>query len=93
VAQQETKSSQQRVSEASLGCTWALRQCAVIACSTTPLLEQLRVMVPCTCLVLMPNTAAKPSTPPEPLGPEPPLRIGWGGAPWTRPADLALLRS
>jgi len=74
-----------------LGCTRALRQCAVITCSTTPLLEQLRVMLPGAALVLMPNTAPKHDALPEPLGPEPPLRIGWSGAPWTRPADLALL--
>ena len=74
-----------------LGCTRALRQCAVITCSTNPLLEQLRVMLPGAALVLMPNTAPKHDALPEPLGPEPPLRIGWSGAPWTRPADLALL--
>uniref|UniRef100_UPI0040481477 glycosyltransferase n=1 Tax=Cyanobium sp. TaxID=2164130 RepID=UPI0040481477 len=75
-----------------LGLTRALRQCHRLTCSTPALLEQLQVMFPRQELVLVPNSApqlpaAKPPTPQPP-----PLRIGWTGAPWTRPADLALLR-
>jgi hypothetical protein len=75
-----------------LGCTWALRHCHTISCSTQALLEQLQVMFPAVPMVLLPNTAPRlPPLPPLQRA-QPPLRIGWTGAPWTRPADLALLR-
>ena len=76
-----------------LGCTRALRMCHVISCSTRPLLEQLRVMFPNVALLLLQNTAPQLAQHPSPDAREPgPLRIGWSGAPWTRPEDLALLR-
>ncbi len=75
-----------------LGLTRALRQCHLLTCSTSALLEQLQVMFPRQQLVLVPNSAPQlPSTKP-PTPQPPPLRIGWTGAPWTRPADLAILR-
>ena len=74
-----------------LGCTRALRQCEILTCSTEPLLTQLQVMFPHLKLELVPNSA--PQIPQHVTPPAAsPLRIGWTGAPWTRPADLALLR-
>jgi len=78
-----------------VGCTRALRHCHAISCSTRPLLEQLNVMFPGVSLVLLPNTAPQlEAATAASIAPEPnqPLRIGWTGAPWTRPGDLALLR-
>ena len=74
-----------------LGCTRALRQCEILTCSTEPLLTQLQVMFPHLKLELLPNSAPQISQQVSPP-PASPLRIGWTGAPWTRPADLALLR-
>jgi hypothetical protein len=76
--------------------TRALRLCHAISCSTTPLLEQLQVMFPDLSIVLLPNTAPAANQLPNPLAQGTAttnrLRIGWTGAPWTRPDDLALLQ-
>jgi hypothetical protein len=81
--------------ERQLQCTRALRLCHRISCSTRPLMELVQVMLPGVPLVLLPNTAPKLEFNPESavgICPSAPVRIGWTGAPWTRPADLALLR-
>ena len=75
-----------------LGCTRALRECDVISCSTPELLQQVRVMFPAAHLELLPNTAPKLPNNTNPKAITHPLRIGWTGAPWTRPDDLTLLK-
>lgn len=74
-----------------LGCTRALRECQILTCSTEALLLQLRVMFPKQRVLLIPNSAPQlTERVPQPL--PPPIRIGWTGAPWTRSADLELIR-
>ena len=74
------------------GYTHALRQCHRISCSTLPLLEQMEVMTPGVRLHWLPNTAPRATRTPPPSAVALPLGIGWTGAPWTRLADLELLR-
>jgi hypothetical protein len=68
-----------------------LRLCHTVTCSTPPLQELLRLMLPQAAVVLLPN-----STPPQRKAPaascDGQLRLCWTGAAWTRPHDLALLR-
>lgn len=73
------------------GCTQTLRECDVLTCSTEPLLTQLQVMFRQQRLLLIPNSAPHLPEQVQQVAP-PPIRIGWTGAPWTRAADLALLR-
>lgn len=73
------------------GCTQALRECDVLTCSTEPLLTQLEVMFRQQRLLLIPNSAPRLPEQAQQVSPRP-IRIGWTGAPWTRAADLALLR-
>lgn len=73
-----------------LGYTRALRECHLITCSTESLLQQLSVMFTKQDLKLLPNSSPRmPSL--NPIS-APPIRIGWTGAPWTRPNDLAILK-
>ena len=73
-----------------LGYTRALRECHLITCSTESLLLQLSVMFTKQDLQLLPNSS--PRMPYLNAVSAPPVRIGWTGAPWTRPNDLAILK-
>ena len=74
------------------GCTHMLRLCHAISCSTGALMEQLQVMFPTVPMLVLANSAPQQQPHWQPSSPNQPLRIGWTGAPWIRPADLALLR-
>ena len=71
--------------------TKALRNCNVITCSTSTLLQQLSVMFEGIKIQLIPNTAPR-CTKVEKFKTSGILRIGWTGAPWTRPHDLDLIK-
>lgn len=74
--------------------TAALRICHTLTCSTPALRELLQVMFPAQAIRLIrngcPAALAAESAPPRSHPGT--LRLGWTGAPWTRPADLALLQ-
>ena len=77
------------------GFTAALRQCQRISCSTAPLQGVLQLMFPRQQVLLLANSAPKPPglmASWARVALAQPLRIGWTGAPWTRPQDLALLK-
>jgi glycosyltransferase involved in cell wall biosynthesis len=64
-----------------------------ITVSTPELQMLMTVMFPDQPVQVVPNTVphtVPPSRPPR--SPDAPLRLGWTGAPWTRPHDLALLK-
>ena len=74
-----------------LAYTRVLRESNLITCSTKPLLEQIQTMFPSAALRLLVNTA--PLAPARPVSQRSQrLRIGWTGAPWTRPNDLEILQ-
>lgn len=75
-----------------LGYTRALNLCERISCSTPALVSQLQVMFRQAEFHWLPNTAPHVGPPDSPERNDQPLRIGWTGAPWTRPDDLAILR-
>lgn len=70
--------------------TATLRLVHVITCSTPALLELLSQMFPAVRVMLMPNCA--PAAVVQPPRRDGLFRLGWTGAPWCRPFDLALLR-
>ena len=75
--------------------TAALRQCQRISCSTPALQEVLQLMFPRQQVMLLANSAPKPPglmASWARAASAKPLRIGWTGAPWTRPQDLALIK-
>jgi len=74
------------------GCTNMLRLCHALSCSTGALMAQLQVMFPTVPMQVLANSAPKHQLQRPPSSPDEPLRIGWTGAPWIRPADLELLR-
>ena len=69
--------------------TRALRKCDVITCSTETLHDQLAVMFKKQKIKLIENTS--PSiTAERTVHDKELIRIGWTGAPWTRPDDLRI---
>ena len=69
-----------------------LRLCDRITCSTPALGELVSVMFPNSVVVLLPNTVPA-GLKSHPSGPaDRGVRLGWTGAPWCRPDDLAPLR-
>jgi glycosyltransferase involved in cell wall biosynthesis len=77
-----------------LALTQALRLCHTVSCSTSALQQLLQAMLPAQRIQLLPN-GCPAALLDRPLKTQPSshrVRLGWTGAPWTRPHDLALLR-
>ena len=72
--------------------TRALRLCHTLTCSTVALAEWLRSLFPAQQVVLIANSTPAEQAAPAAHTATGSLRLGWTGAPWTRPDDLALLR-
>ena len=72
--------------------TRSLRICNLITCSTNYLKQQLKVMFRDRRIILLENTAP-PKLTEVPKKASGKLRIGWTGAPWTRPYDLDEIKS
>ena len=71
------------------GYTQYLKECTLITTSTDKLRDQIRVMFRQPKCIIVPNTAPKyRKIFKNDNSNKDKIKVGWTGAPWTRPADL-----
>ena len=75
------------------GYTQYLKECTLITTSTGKLRDQIRVMFRQPKCIIVPNTAPKyRKIFKNDNSNKDKIKVGWTGAPWTRPADLLILK-